>query len=198
MEAGASSSTFGGNIALPGAAAQRGKSCCYSPTPLTNTQQNGFILRVSCARWLFHISAADVELSIPRPQSQSKNFEASRPAPSPFCKYTRAVPFHQGAQGQFSTQDAAAVDEAPRRPKGPYERPEFGVVQYEERQFIFAALERHWSWAVGFVGYPIPNFPQSFWQEPAPPMNHAPRPTDVNFLPEAARGAVPSPRHLAP
>ena len=55
-----------------------------------------------------------------------------------------------------------------------------------------------WSWAAGFVGYPIPNFPQSFWQEPAPPMNHAPRPTDFNFLPEApaAVAAVPSPRHL--
>ena len=48
----------------------------------------------------------------------------------------------------------------------------------------------------GFVGYPIPNFPQSFWQEPAPPMNHAPRPTDFNFSPEAARGCTqpaPSP-----
>ena len=69
----------------------------------------------------------------------------------------------------------------------PYERPEFGVVQYEERQFIFAALERHWSWAVGFVGYPVPHFPQSFWQEPAPPMNHAPRTTDFDFSPKVAR-----------
>ena len=72
----------------------------------------------------------------------------------------------------------------------PYERPEFGVVQYEERQFIFAALERHWSWAVGFVGYPVPHFPQSFWQEPAPPMNHAPRTTDFDFSPKVARGAI--------
>ena len=31
--------------------------------------------------------------------------------------------------------------------------------------FIFAALERHWSWAAGFVGYPIPNFPQSFLEK---------------------------------
>ena len=44
----------------------------------TNTQPRGFILRVSCAKWLFHINAADVELSIPRPRSQSKNFEVRR------------------------------------------------------------------------------------------------------------------------
>ena len=62
--------------------------------------------------------------------------------------------------------------------------------------FIFAALERHWSWAAGFVGYQIPNFPQGFWPKPAPQLNHAPRPTDFNFSPEAASGAVPSPRHL--
>ena len=63
--------------------------------------------------------------------------------------------------------------------------------------FIFAALERHWSWAVGFVGYPVPHFPQSFWQEPSPPMNHAPRTTDFDFSPKVARGAIPSPCHLA-
>ena len=91
-------------------------------------------------RWLFHISAADVELSIPRPRSQSKNFENNRPAPSPFCKYTRGVPFHQGTQGHFGMSAAAAVDEAPRRPERPHERLESRVVQYEERQFIFAAL----------------------------------------------------------
>ena len=39
--------------------------------------------------------------------------------------------------------DMAAVDEAPRRPERPHERLESRVVQYEERQFIFAALERH-------------------------------------------------------
>ena len=53
-----------------------------------------------------------------------------------------------------------------------------------------------WSWAAGFVGYPIPNFPQSFWQKPSPPMNHAPRPTVSNFSPEAHGSAVPSPCHL--
>ena len=112
----------------------------------TNTQPRGFILRVSCAKWLFHISAADVELSIPRPRSQSKNFEVNRPAPSPFCKYTRGVPFHQGTQGHFGMSAASAVDEAPRRPEGPHERLESRVVKCEERPSVFAALEPHWGW----------------------------------------------------